>query len=480
MAVLFLQANRIAMKNLIYCLFAFVPVILGAQTTETRTVDAFTGVATNALVSIEIKPGSPNSVVLEGDAESAKSITTTVQNGLLLLGQDGKSKSGPVKVIVTMSDLKTLEIGGPATLTGAGTFITDSVYIDGSGGSQLELTVSARKVKVDLSGASSLRLCGTAETFDADLSGASQMRAGCLDARIVNVEASGASDASVMASQKVTAKSSGASDILIYGDATDRNVEASGASSIETKSGSGASDTTRIKIAGRHVDISHDPDERSQREKKATDDDYEFWQGFDLGVNGLLTYDNQFEMPQSMKHMELNYAKSFIFGWNTWQKNIHIYRNNVNLGTGIGFSWYHYNLRNSYSLQPNVEYTNAVYDSLDYRRNRLNACYVNIPLMLELNTNNTSASKSFHVAGGMQFGYNVFKNKLKQKYELDGETYKRKIKDDFNVNPFKIDIIGRMGYGKFTIFASYSLTALFEQYAGPQLYPFTAGVHLDF
>lgn len=454
--------------------------MLGAQTTETRNVDAFTGVSSSALVSIELKPGSPSGVVLEGEAEATKSITTEVKDGTLIIGQDGHSKSGPVRVVITISDLKKVDIGGPATLTGAGTFTTDSVRIEGSGGSQLELSVAATAVSVDLSGASTMRLCGSATRLNAQVSGAAQLRSGCLDAQDVVISASGASDVSVMASKSVIANASGASDILIYGDATERKVEATGASSIETQSGSGASDTTRIKIGSRHVDISHDPEERSKREKKASDDDFEFWQGLDLGINGLMTYDNKFTMPAGLEHMELNYVKSYVFSWNTWQKNIHIYRNNVNLATGIGFSWYHYNLRNSYSLQPNATYTYAIADSLDYSKNRLNVCYANIPLMLEFNTNNSNADRSFHIAGGAQFGYNIFKNKLKQKYEFEGETYKRKIKDDFNVNPFKIDLIARIGFGEFTIFGSYSLTSLFEEGKGPALYPFTAGVHLDF
>jgi hypothetical protein len=106
--------------------------------------------------------------------------------------------------------------------------------------------------------------------------------------------------------------------------------------------------------------------------------------------------------------------------------------------------------------------------------------YANVPLFLEFNTNNEDASRSFHIAVGAQAGYNVFKNKVKQKYELDGRTYKRKIKDDYNVNPFKIDLIGRIGYGSFCIFGTYSLTPLFEQNKGPRLYPFTAGISLDF
>lgn len=453
---------------------------MGAQTTDVRTVDAFTGISSSALVNIEVKSGAPCAVVLEGDAEATKSITTEVKDGILVIGQDGHSKSGPVQVFVTVSDLKKIDLGGPASLNSVGGIITDSIRIEGSGGSQLELSVTATAISVDLSGASSLHLCGTATRLYVEVSGAADLRAGCMDAQTVNVITTGAASARVMASQKVTAKSSGASDITIYGDATDRTIESGGSSSIDTRSGSGANDTTRLEIGGRHIDISHDPEERSKREKHQADSDFEFWEGMDLGVNGLLTYDNQISMPQGLESMDLNYAKSYVFGLNMWQKNIHVYRNNVNLGTGIGLTWYHYNFRGSYTLQPNVPYTFSINDSLNYSKNRLNACYVNIPLFLEFNTNNEDASRSFHIGGGVQAGYNVFRNKVKQKYELDGRTYKRKIKDDYNVNPFKIDLIGRIGYGSFSIFGTYSLTPLFEENKGPRVYPFTAGISLDF
>lgn len=468
------------MKKTFLILLASLPFFAFAQTTETRNLDAFTGVRTSALVEVVVKPGSPCAVVLEGEAEGVKSVQTEVKDGQLVISQHGNSKAAPVKVIVTISELKSLDFAGAAQLSSEGTHVMDTLKIVGAGGAQLELNVTASKVRADLSGAAHVKVCGTSNELEADLSGAADLRSGCLEAKKVNVRASGASKASVSASEKVVARASGASDIVIYGDASDRTIDASGAASIDTKSGSGSADTTHVRIGNRNIDIVEDPEEKSDREKKADDSDFEFWDGMDLGVNGLMTYDNKFTMPAGLEHMELNYVKSYVFGWNMWQKNIHIYRNNVNLGTGIGLSWYHYNLRGSYSLQPNVDYTFAVADSLNYSKNRLNACYVNIPLFLEFNTNNNDADKSFHFGAGAQFGYNVFKNKLKQKYELDGETYKRKIKDDFNVNPFKIDLITRIGYGDFTIFGTYSMTTLFEKGKGPTLYPFTAGISLDF
>ncbi len=103
--------------------------------------------------------------------------------------------------------------------------------------------------------------------------------------------------------------------------------------------------------------------------------------------------------------------------------------------------------------------------------------YINVPLLLEFNTNK-KAKKSFHFAVGVIAGYRL-SSRVKQIYELAGRTYKNKVSDDYNLNPFKYGATVRIGYGKFNVFATYSLSTLFEQNAvAPQLYPFTVGVTL--
>ena len=67
---------------------------------------------------------------------------------------------------------------------------------------------------------------------------------------------------------------------------------------------------------------------------------------------------------------------------------------------------------------------------------------------------------------------------MKYKYRLEGDTKKEKDKQDFNVNPFRVSLTARMGYGWFNVFATYSLTQLFEDGRGPELYPFTIGITL--
>lgn len=449
--------------------------------TETRTVGEFTGIKASSVVEIEITQGESCALVIETDAAAMKDVVTEVKDGQLSIQVENmKNVSNGIVAKVTVKNLRKLMLDGTSIAKSTNALNIDSLRIDNGGASKAELEILGGSVSTRLSGAAALKLKGSANSLTADISGAANLKAYGLKTNEVDVDASGASSAEVTANTKLKAHSSGASEILYQGKAENKEVNASGASSVSMHN---ASDTTNVRVGDYEVSVyEHDDedDERSKREKKADDDDFEFWQGVDIGVNGLLTYDNKATLPPGLEFLELNYAKSYVFSLNPYQKNIHIYKNYVNLGTGIGLSWYHYNFRGSYSLQPNVPFATAINDSLNYSRNRLNMCYVNIPLMLEFNTNNTDASHSFHIGGGMEFGYNIFQNRLKQKFELDGQTHKRKVKDDFNVNPFRCDIIGRIGYGPFTIYGTYSLTTLFEKNKGPVVYPFSAGIHLDF
>jgi hypothetical protein len=462
----------------------FTSMLLAQSTTETRTVGDFTGIRTSSAVNVEITQGEVCAVTVEGPAKELRDLKTEVQDGVLTISGANSSDEGEINVNVTVKNLRLLDASSASNTISVNKIITDSLQIIGSGASALKLEVQAASIKTNLSGASTLKMAGTTTRLTAGLSGASQLKGYDLATENATLTTSGASSARVNASASLQATSSGASEIHYQGTPADKNINSSGASSITMRDSNGnPSDTTSIHVGKYelHVTENEDDDERSKREKNADDDDFEFWEGIDFGVNGLLTADNQIDLPVGFEFLELNYAKSYFFSGNFFQKNIHIYRNNVNLGTGLGMSWYHYNFRNPYTLTPNAAYQTATYDStIKYSRNRLGLTYVNVPLFLEFNTNNNDAKNSFHIAGGMEFGYNVFNNLLKQKYEVDGHKIKTRQKDDFNINPFRCDIIGRIGYGSFTLFGKYSLTTLFEQGKGPVVYPFTAGVNISF
>lgn len=229
---------------------------------------------------------------------------------------------------------------------------------------------------------------------------------------------------------------------------------------------------------------------KKQERKKG---DFTHWGGFDMGICALTTATNQFQIPSNNDAYNLNYFldlkynRSWYFSLNPIEKSVHIYKNYVNLITGLGIEWDSYNFRSNIMLNPDSAHTNATTIKIDtasnvkYIKNQLKATYVKIPLLVEFNTNNSDAHKSFHVAAGMELGYRI-DSWTKRKYEIDGSTYKAKLHDDFNLNSFKYGIVVRAGYGGFTVFANYSLSPLFTVSKGPEqpLYPLSTGITFTF
>ncbi|MBI3501088.1 MAG: outer membrane beta-barrel protein [Bacteroidetes bacterium] len=223
------------------------------------------------------------------------------------------------------------------------------------------------------------------------------------------------------------------------------------------------------------------------KKEKKKKQDFTHWGGFDFGVCMLSTAKNQFNIPEEndttkMNYfLNLNYSKSFFFSLNLLEKNIRLYKNYVNVVTGLGFEWNSYNFKNKITLPPNASYISAsnvtiAPDSITFKKNKLKVAYLKAPLLLEFNTNTNHAEKSFHIAGGVELAYKIG-SRTKQVYEMHDNEYKIKRKEDFNLAPLKYSAVVRAGYGNyFTLFVNYSISQLFEKEKGPEVFPITAGI----
>lgn len=224
-----------------------------------------------------------------------------------------------------------------------------------------------------------------------------------------------------------------------------------------------------------------DGDEEGEEEAHSAKDsvrsynsDFKHWQGLEFGVSGLMDYKNTLNMPATGTFLELDYAKSYQFGLNMFEHDFHLYKNYINLVTGIGFNFNHYALTNSVTIKSDSSYIWATNDSIKYRKNKLNVSYLRVPLMLEINTSK-NPNKNFHIAGGMEFAYRIH-SVTKQRYDVDDKHYRIKQRDDFNLEPFTYALVGRIGYKNVTVYGSYSLSRLFKKEAGPQVYPVNVGI----
>lgn len=251
-----------------------------------------------------------------------------------------------------------------------------------------------------------------------------------------------------------------------------------------------STDTTRLKFGDVHIVIFEDKkNDEVVVQQDSTDNSHRFtskkkgkksestWSGFYLGVNGMLTYDNQLTAPAPYNYMELDYSKSVTCGLNFGELSFKIIPNYLSITTGLGIQWNRYGLKNNYTLQYTQDtLTGLATPTIAYSKNVLKATYLQIPLLLEIHTSKYH-KKAFHISAGVIGGYKLG-SRLKQKYTVDGQDYKNITKGHYQLNPFQAYATARIGYGNVNVFMNYGLTRIFEKGKGPQFYPVTVGIYL--
>lgn len=188
-----------------------------------------------------------------------------------------------------------------------------------------------------------------------------------------------------------------------------------------------------------------------------------------MGVNSWIN-------PKNPKY-SLNNSKSFFYNINIAEQKISFFNGYSSIITGLGFNFNQFSFKGPTLLSFNKDSTWALTnDDYKFKKNKLNVSYITMPLMLEFNTN-LDRDKSFHIAFGVLGGFKLF-SKTKQQYEYNGDNYLENISGHYNINPWKADIIARIGYGNLTLFGNYSLTQFFENNAGPKIYTYQVGLRL--
>jgi hypothetical protein len=459
--------------------------VFSTQAQERPSGD-FTGIKAGDSFNITLTQSETNNVKVDAPENVQNQIKTEIKDGILVISSEGNIKTDQdITISVNIKTLNSLDISGAADLKSENQLVCDKLTIESSGAGDLNLDVKANEIKTTISGAGDVTLKGSTQSFTASVSGAGDLKASNLESDKTKVKASGAGSAKVSAKQSIDADVSGAGDIIYKGNPTDRNVNISGAGSVrESQSGTGdetASDTTKIRLGGKKYMIIGDDDGKDKKEIVTAKDsihdynaEFKHWNGIEFGSNGLMDFKNSLDLPASASFLELDYAKSFQFGLNLFEKDFHLYKNYINLVTGLGFNFNHYSFANNVTIQSDSSYIWATNDSITYKKNKLNISYLRAPLMLEINTSK-DPHKNFHIAGGIEFAYRIHAV-TKQKYDVNDKHYKIKQRDDFNLEPFNMNLIARIGYNNVTVYASYGLSRLFKKDQGPQVYPVGLGI----
>ncbi len=507
------------MKKIMIIVVALFFVDSFSAQTETRALTDFSTLKVMGSLEVRLVQGIKNEVVISipgSREEDLANIITEIKGGILSIYQKGKVKwKGNLVIVLTFKELNQINLSGASEITTIGAVKADEFFLTGTGAIDADLNFEVNVLTVDFSGASDLKLKGLAEKFIVNSTGASDLKAAEFIAKRIVIDVSGASNIKVHAVESITGEVTGSSSVSVIGSPTIRSINSKGVSSVhigkqlvsvsenedvELKLGNKAlvvkegRDSVRIKWRHTELVVLGDSVELKRTPKKRRS----HWAGLDLGINGFLNSKNSINLSNAnstsseniTQFMELDYAKSLTFSFNFAEWFIPIKGHHFGFVTGFGTEWNNYELKHNVKLNPdgggfvhssvdefNENYTWGEVDTvLNYSKNRFKTWFINAPLLLVLNTGNHK-NKSFHLSVGAILGFNL-QTKMKYKYWLNGEEKKDKDKERFNTNPFRVSATVRGGVGRFNLFATYSLTPLFENGSGPELYPFTVGLTL--
>lgn len=185
----------------------------GNVKTETRDLKDFDSLDVGGVFEVVATAGNSYSVEVEADDNLLEHINTEVDGSVLRISLDRRvSTSSPMRIRISAPNIESLEA---------------------SGASNVKLSnVTGDQFRLESSGASKVNIAGAVKELRVRMSGASRVAADGLTTVDANIEASGASNLVVNASNELRVIASGASSIKYVGSPANVVKETSGGSSV--------------------------------------------------------------------------------------------------------------------------------------------------------------------------------------------------------------------------------------------------------
>lgn len=255
---------------------------------------------------------------------------------------------------------------------------------------------------------------------------------------------------------------------------------------VDTVTKQTTADTTRISVGNTEVTIITKSDQSAgssttapqvrigSQKRRGSKAELTWWNGIDLGVNGILNSNYDTGLGDDFGFLEPQYGSSRYIGFNFAAAKLRLVGDYVGLTTGLTFQIYNFKYSGDESLVMGDELSAFPTDTRNVRKSKLRTSYLGLPLMLEFNTS-LNPRKSLHVTAGV-IGKVRIDNMYKEKFREDGSNFKTTQKGDLGLNRWGADAVVRLGYGWVTVFAQAGLLPLFDNDNTPDLYSFAAGI----
>jgi len=203
------------------------------------------------------------------------------------------------------------------------------------------------------------------------------------------------------------------------------------------------------------------------------------WLIFDLGFTNFndqtnyLSAETQAFAPGSDEDwFKLKNSKSSNVNIWFFMQRLNVIKHVVNLKYGLGIETNNYRFDEPLKFETEPTTKVIMDNSTRYKKNKLSADYVTIPMMLNINFT-PHREQGFSLSAGMSAGY-LYASRQKTITDADG---KRKKKEDFDLRPWKLNYIAELGLGPVKLYGSYATQSMFEK--GLDLTPYAVGIRLS-
>lgn len=471
---------------------------------EQRELPSFTGIEVGGAFDVYLSQGDKQEVIVETNTNLLSKVKTKVSDNTLHLTSDRLRKITTLKVYITAQNISNISVSGAATVKSKTSLSNENMFIEASGAADIDLEIATSNLSSEISGAADMKLTGTADNHESTVSGAATLKAINLATTNTTIEVSGAADATVSATNEIQSNVSGAATLNYFDKPGIKRITSHGNytvkfTDIDTRDilkikTSDNGDSTTVKVGNIKVKVVDDDDvEITLGNSKLIindDDEVEFikkkkhkfnghWGGFEMGINGFLNNDHNMDLPLEYDFLDLRMEKSIQVALNLYEQNFNLVNNHLGLVTGLGIEYNNYRFDDDVILDPkaaNIAGAKNIDADKNYTKSKLVVNWLNVPLLLEYQTNRYSKSNSFHITTGIIGGVRIGSHS-KNVVENGGKE-KPKKRDDFHLSPFKADATVRIGWGVINLYANYSLTEMFRTNRGPVLHPFAVGITL--
>ena len=182
---------------------------------ETRTVtESFEKIEVNSGIELVVTQSDNVAISVEIDENILPLITTTVENGVLIISsKESYTSSHDTKVNVSLPLISGLRSQSGASIKSANTLKSTSLIVDSSSGSEIEIDVEADYLSLESSSGSEIEVTGKALKVETSSSSGSEIDASKLLANEIFSQSSSGSETKVNPILSLNAKATSGSEI---------------------------------------------------------------------------------------------------------------------------------------------------------------------------------------------------------------------------------------------------------------------------